>query len=379
MKGLLITNDFPPMTGGLASWYSRLCATVPDRVIVLAPRVKDDHLHDGSLQYRVIRCRAPIGANPVARLMQILVLGLRAFRLLRRGEMKAVHIGQLHLGVIGLAIRRLLGFPYVLYLHGGEMALYLRFGMVRAVARAIVRAASIVVVNSEFTRSQYEAMGITHPRTELLTMGVSAERFRPDLDLSGVRARFGLDGTKVILTVGRLVERKGHDVTIEALRRLPATVGTVSYLIVGTGPEEHRLRRLAQTIECAHQIIFAGYVPDKELPYVYASCDVFVMPSRALPVRDGVEGFGIVFLEAGACAKPVIGGRSGGVAEAVWDGKTGVLVDPTDAEELARVLTRLLSSPEEAQRLGRGGRQRAEALAAEWSTATTRIWDSVEK
>ena len=107
---------------------------------------------------------------------------------------------------------------------------------------------------------------------------------------------------------------------------------------------------------------------------LYVACDVFVMPSRALNQRDGVEGFGIVFLEAGACAKPVVGGRSGGIADAVLDGVTGVLVNPTDIAELEGALIRLLRDPAEAQRLGMQGRKRAEALAQSWEPTVRRIF-----
>jgi phosphatidylinositol alpha-1,6-mannosyltransferase len=148
----------------------------------------------------------------------------------------------------------------------------------------------------------------------------------------------------------------------------------VRYVVAGAGPEEPRLRDLAREVGCAAHVRFIGSVSGEDLEALYAACDIFVMPSRALAQRDGVEGFGIVFLEAGACAKPVVGGRSGGISDAVLDGVTGLLVDPTDAAELEAVLIRLLDDPVEARRLGAQGRQRVEALARSWQPTVKQIF-----
>jgi len=220
-------------------------------------------------------------------------------------------------------------------------------------------------------------MGVRNDCVELLVRSVGVERFRPGLpgrDVVRLRAKYGLNGCKVILTVGRLVERKGHDMVIRALPAVRDAVGAVRYLIVGSGPEEQRLRALSSDVGFRDDVVFVGHVRDEELPAFYACCDVFVMPCRALPGRDGIEGFGAVFLEAAASGKPVIAGRSGGIADAVVEGATGILVNPTDVKQLASMLTRLLLNRDEAARLGRNGRQRAEALEAAWTATLRRIW-----
>ncbi len=376
MKGLLITNDFPPITGGEATYYARICGTVPaTHAMVLAPQLPGAPAYDVTLPYRVIRRRVPISPHPLARLVQIIVFFWSAFFIVLRDRVERIHIGHLYLGVIGLGLKRLLNVPYVVYLHGGEMAPYMRFRLVRAVTRAVVRNAHRVVVNSDFTRRHFEAMGMHHREIVVLQMSVDTMRFRPGLDDRHVRARYGLDGAKVILTVGRVIERKGHDVVLEALRDVEQAVGPVHYLIVGSGPEELRLRALAQDLGCAHAVSFTGHLSAEELPYVYAACDVFVMPSRALAGRDGVEGFGIAFLEASACGKPVIGAHSGGIAEAVLDGTTGILVDSSSVRAVTDALTHLLAHQEEAYRLGVQGRHHTEGLESAWVQTLHRIWD----
>lgn len=373
-KVLLITNDFPPTVGGIARWYERICAAVPpDRVIVLAPRVHGDLGFDAGQPYQVVRRWAPVSRHPLARVIQMTLLFAHAARMLWRERISEVHIGQLHLGPIALGLQCLLKVPYAVYLHGGEMAPYMRFRAVRTLARTIVRHARIVVVNSRHTRHHFQALGIDNPHVEVVTMSVETKRFRPDLDPQLMRATYGLNGQRVILTVARLDAYKGHDMVIRALRSVRQSVGPIRYLIAGSGPEERRLHRLASDLGCSEEVIFTGHVPERELPALYAACDVFVMPSRPLPQGD-FEGFGIVFLEAGACGKPVIGGRSGGVPEAVIDGVTGILVDPTDVGEISDALTRLLRDEEEAARLGMAGRRRTEQLGSAWGATVMRIW-----
>ncbi|HLY24669.1 MAG TPA: glycosyltransferase family 4 protein [bacterium] len=378
---LLITNDFPPMAGGEAVWYARMCTAavrrgpaVSDRVLVLAPKLRGDVAFDARQPYSVIRRRVPVSTHPAARLWQLLLLGIAAFGIVRRERVRMVHIGHLYLGPIALALKALRNIPYVLYLHGGEMAPYMRFRLIRRVAEATVRNAHVVVMNSGFTRRHFASLGISHPHVEIVAPPVDIERFQPGIDTAAVRRRYGIDGQKVLLTVGRLVTRKGHDTVIRVLPRLRKEVGPVRYLIAGAGPDEPRLRALARETGCDGEVVFVGPVPDEHVPGLYAACDVFVMPNRSLDERDGVEGFGLVFLEAGASGKPAIGGRSGGVEDAVLDGKTGILVDPLDLDGLSEALLRVLRDPGLSARLGAEGRRRAAALASASAAALARVW-----
>jgi phosphatidylinositol alpha-1,6-mannosyltransferase len=375
MRALLITNDFPPMGGGESTCYARVSASVPpDRIVVLAPRLAGCDAFDRAQRYRIIRSPVPTGSHPAARLAQIVLFLVRAVRVIRREAIDTIHLGHLYLGPIGFVLNWWWGLPYVIYLHGGEMAAYMRLRPMRAVARAIVRRAALVVVNSAYTREHYAAMGILPARVEILRISPGTAQFGGEGEGRRVRARHGLGDDKVILTVGRLIERKGHDMVIRALSSVRRSVGPVRYLIAGRGPEEGRLREVAQEVGCLDAVRFMGYVPPADLPGLYAACDVFVMPSRALPQRDGIEGFGIVFLEAAAAARPVVGGRSGGIPEVVQDGVTGHLVDPTDVDQLAEVLIEVLRDGGEAARLGANGRRHAEAVETAWGDAVKRIW-----
>ena len=161
---------------------------------------------------------------------------------------------------------------------------------------------------------------------------------------------------KIILTVGRLVERKGHDAVIKALPFVLKEFPDLKYKIVGKGPMDKKLREIAKIENVNGYVEFCGEVDN--IADFYANCDVLVMPSRFIEKKGDVEGFGLVFLEANYFGKPVIAGKSGGVFDAVIDGVTGLLVDPESPEEIANAIIELLENPELARKLGEQGRKR---------------------
>ncbi|MCK4326421.1 glycosyltransferase, partial [bacterium] len=202
--------------------------------------------------------------------------------------------------------------------------------------------------------------------------GVDSLRFRPDLDADAVLKKHHLFGRQVILTVSHLVRRKGHANVIRALPNVLRKVPNAVYLIVGRGAEEVHLRKLVHDLGLQDKVIFVTRVTDEQLPLYYNVCQVFIMPSYEIKEEGDVEGFGIVFLEANACGKPVIGGRSGGVEDAIINGETGLLVNPLNVVEIANALTRILTDREFAERLGRQGGKRAERELS-WKQVTKRI------
>ena len=162
----------------------------------------------------------------------------------------------------------------------------------------------------------------------------------------------------MLLTVGNLVERKGHDTVLKALPAILRSIPDVTYLIIGDGPFRPNLERLAESLGVRGSVVFAGRVEAGILPECLAICDVFVMTSRARLDQFDVEGFGLVYLEANACGKPVIGGRSGGIVDAVEHESTGLLVDPVDEKDVAHAVVRLLKDRDLARKLGEQGMQR---------------------
>lgn len=182
--------------------------------------------------------------------------------------------------------------------------------------------------------------------------GTDPNRFYPG-DGSVIKKRYDALNRPMILTVARLVERKGIDTMLSAIEVVLKKIPDLLYIIGGEGPEKPRLESIVKERNLAAHVSFSGPIPYAELRTYYNACDVFVLPARErLP---DIEGFGIVFLEASACRKPVIGTRSGGIPDAVIENVTGLLVPPDDPQGLALALIRILTDSELASRLGHAG------------------------
>lgn len=360
-KVLLVTNDFPPMRGGCSRYYERLCQQAPEGSLeVLAPRLPGWERVDARLPVRVHRRRLPTSPRPLLRLAQCALLTWHAAWLVRRGGFCSVHLGHLYQLPIGVLLRWLFGVPYATYLHGGESPGLLRWRVARALFGRWLRGAAAVAVNSEFTRRYFLELGFHLPRTVHVPPTVDPRRYQAPPDArQRLRKTLGLEEHFVVLSVGRLVPRKAHDLLLHAVARLVREGEPVEAVLVGEGPQRARLEALARELGIADRVRFAGFVSDDVLRDYYAAADAFVLPSRRLPERDGVEGFGIVFREAGAAGLPVIGAATGGIPEAVEHGKTGFLVTPDDADALADALKRLARDPDQARRMGEEGRRRA--------------------
>jgi phosphatidylinositol alpha-1,6-mannosyltransferase len=283
---------------------------------------------------------------------------VRTARAIRRlaGTRAVVHCARvLPEGVAAWLAGRAGGPRYVCWSHGEDLATASTSRELTLTTKLVLRGASRALANSRNTAALLERLGVPRGEIRVAYPGVDPARFHPGVDGSGVRRRLGAGTEPLLLSVGRLQRRKGHDLAIRALGALRDRAA-LRYVIVGTGEERPALERLAVECGVASRVHFEGAVPESELPAYYAACDVFLLPNR----QDGedIEGFGIVFLEAQAAARAVIAGCSGGAPEAVAGGETGLLVSGTDVEELAGAIERLTSSEELRRRLGAAGRER---------------------
>jgi len=185
--------------------------------------------------------------------------------------------------------------------------------------------------------------------------GIDVEHFVPT-DSSKLRAELGLTNKSVIISVGRLVHRKGQDKLIASLPAIKAAVPNVHLVLVGVGPRQAYLEKLAVKLRVADCVTFIGRINYAELPKYICVGDIFAMPSRSRFFGLEVEGLGIVYLEASACGLPVVGGSSGGAPDAVLVGETGVVVDGTKTLEIAEACIELLNNPELCALIGANGR-----------------------
>jgi phosphatidylinositol alpha-1,6-mannosyltransferase len=226
----------------------------------------------------------------------------------------------------------------------------------RQVMQRIASGLDVLTYISDYTRSRLAPALDGRTRLAQLSPGVDVDRFTPEAEGAAVRARHGLGRAPVVVCVSRLVARKGQDVLVAGWSRVLARHPGARLLLVGGGPLEASLRRAVARRGLADSVSFTGPVPPGELPQHYAAGDVFAMPCRTRRAGLDVEGLGMVFLEAAACARPVVAGTSGGAPEAVRDGVTGRVVDPRSPSAVADAIADLLDDPVRARAMGVAGR-----------------------
>ncbi len=369
---LLVTNMMPPLIGGTPMVYDRMARHCAPRVHVLtAWRDPDDgrpipgwRESDATRPYPIRRVAwlRPPRIESLRRRIGLLDLVLIDLPVMLfafaaviaaaiRIRARTIVVGELQgLGWLALLLAFLGPWRVVMYTHGEEVVqtAYNRLARLRGPA---LRASDIVITVSSFTRDRLISdFGVAPERIRLVTPGVDLDRFTP-----------GETSEPFILGVGRLIERKGFDRLIDAFAKVAPDHPTYRLRIAGRGPEEEALKAQGAASPFADRIDFLGGVDDAELTSLYRRCTIFSMPNRTLDDGD-TEGFGLIFLEANACGKPVVGGRAGGAVDAIVDGETGFLVNGADSEAIAAALRRLLDDAPLRERLAAGGLARARKL-----------------
>lgn len=350
-RTLLVTNDFPPRTGGIQSYVQSLAERLPpDDLVVYAPAWTGAAEFDARQPFPIFRHPGPL-------MLPSESVRARAAELIREQRIGALWFGAA--APLSLMTPRLRGEGVVRTVastHGHEVGWAMVPGARRAL-RKIGRSNDVITFVSQFARRRISsALGPT-AALEYLPPGVRTSTFRPDpLARRRIRERYGLGDTPVLLCVSRLVARKGQDRLIRALPTVLAQVPDVTLLVVGDGPQALRLRTLAERLGLCDRVVFTGDVSWSDLPAHYAAGDVFVMPCRTRGSGLDVEGLGIVFLEASATGLPVIAGRSGGAPETVREGHTGVVVDGRDIAAIAAAAIDLLADAAHRSAWGAAGR-----------------------
>jgi phosphatidyl-myo-inositol dimannoside synthase len=377
VKSLLISCQYyPPQVGGISRIMEKLAEALGRERFCCLTGVDAGAAPAGSSGGPRVY-RSPAAFFGASRPIRLAAWGRVLSSIMIRERPRAALLATVDDGPYGLRLRRWFALPYVIYAHGNEILGTLaaeRTTEEKSRTERVLRGASRVVAVSRFTAGLVERAGVDADRITVVNPGCDVGRFSPRHSDEQLRRRELGDryADRVIISIGNLVDRKGYDMVIRALARLRAAVPDVTYLIVGDGPFRRGLESLASSAGVRDRVIFAGRRSDAELPALYSLGDVFVMASRERREESDVEGFGIVFLEASACGKPVIGGRSGGVPEAVVDGVTGLLVDPSDPNDIANALARVLTDRNLACRLGSQGRARV-VRDFTWAQAADRM------
>ncbi|MFE6497989.1 glycosyltransferase family 4 protein [Streptomyces sp. NPDC057748] len=347
---LVITNDFPPRQGGIETFVHAMATRVPgDDVVVYTSHEPGDTAYDASLPFPVVRDsgRTLLPTGRVTR---------RAVEIARAHGCDRVWFGAAApLALMAPALRRSGVRRMVATTHGHEIW-WARTPGARGLMRRIGDGVDVVTYLGRYTRARIEPALGPRARMSRLVPGVDAEAYRPRADGGpDLLAEFALHGKRVILCVARLVPRKGQDTLIRALPLIRSKVPDAELVVVGRGPDEARLRKLAARYG-GGAVHFAGGVAHTDTPPYYAAADVFAMPCRTRRAGLEAEGLGIVFLEAAASGLPVVVGDSGGAPDTVLDGRTGRVVDGTDPAAVAGALTGILLDPDR-EAMGAAGRE----------------------
>ena len=380
MNQLLLTYDFPPIGGGIARMMGELAKRYPPGTLVVSTGTRPDAAAvDGALPNRVDRVNVP--SRRLRTVQGLLTWTRRASGLARSLEPEFVWCGNLKpAGYPARWIHRRRGTPYGIFVYGTDLLLLedrLRHSVLkRQAARALLGSARVVVAISRWTRelslSVLRDLGFRDGEIDvrIVPLGTDPDHFRPGVDASVVRARYGLEDGRWLLTVARLVAHKGIDTVLHVVAALAGEHPTLKYAVVGSGPMQAQLEALARTLGVASRVRFLTNVPDSDLPALYNSAEVYLGVSR--PAELMMEGFGISLSEASACGIPVVGGSSGGIPDAVLENETGLLVDGRTPGPVVDAIRLLLMDRVLARRLGDGGRKAVESYF-NWDRVTSDV------
>lgn len=373
---LILGEEIPPCAGGVAQWGYWMGRKLQERglrVLYAAPShcMREPEYYEGA--FAVFPMAGDDWRHRKDR---------RIFRALRRiaraARPRLVVCLTWKVARVPLLLRPLTGWRVAVAAHGMEVTKKRQKLRRRIGLRWIFGAADLSLAVSRYTRDRVAEFGVDPRSVLVLPCGVDPERFSPR-DGTRLRRALGLDGQPVVLTLSRLVRRKGHDLVIRALpdlrRRVPGTL----YVVAGSGEPGYvsGLRDLARSCGVEEAVRFVGRIEDEDLPGLYSASDVYTMSSRTNEATGNYEGFGITYLEANACGVPVVGADSGGVADAIVDGETGYLVPPEDVGALADRLGRLLADPTLARWMGENGRARV-LRELTWDRVADRFLEALE-
>ena len=355
-KILCITNDFGPRAGGIETFVMGLIERAPKGSIIVYTSAQGDTtsydqgwLRDFGVE--VIRDPSKI-LLPTPRVIR------RVKKVIARDSIKQVFFGAAApLAIMARSLRRKGVVNIVALTHGHEVW-WAKLWPFSSAISFIGNNVDHLTYLGEFTKSEIaKALSIkAKSRLVKIAPGIDTDHFAPDSGSIQLRRDLGLIDKKVIVSVGRLVHRKGQDFLIQSLPAILEKHPTAHILMVGEGPYRKDLTKIVEKLKLSQAVTFIGRIQYKDLPRYICAGDIFAMPSRSRLAGLEVEGLGIVYLEASSCALPVVAGRSGGAPDAVDEGITGFSVDGTSTVEISSVIIKLLDDPAKAKAMGTAGR-----------------------
>jgi phosphatidylinositol alpha-1,6-mannosyltransferase len=371
-KTFLLTDEFPPIVTGIARLMGEIARRYPPGELLVSTGQHRDSLEIDSRFTGTIIDRLPISTKSLQHFPGLMFWSRRVVSLARTHKPRFAWADSVRPAAYPAKwAHERVGMQYGVLVHGGDLLAELHAihhkPFARKSAKALLKSAAAVVANSHWTREQAQKvlreLGLDPQaeRVRVVPLGTDPALFHPDIDPRDVRARYRLNGGRWAMTVARLESYKGVDTALQAVAQVRGAGVDLHYVVVGTGKRRDALKKLAQELGIADAVRFVGSVPDADLPALYNAAEVYLGVSRHAG-GSHIEGFGVALAEAAASGIPVIAGQSGGLAEAVQDGETGLVVDPDDAGAVGQALQRVLSDQLFARRMGQAGRKAVETF-----------------
>jgi phosphatidylinositol alpha-1,6-mannosyltransferase len=397
---LIITRNFYPVEGGIETYMLQLAKNWDrGQPAVMCYRDNNEPIGD-ELPFKVFRYSTqPLsymkGLKKIfklvceskksfllLKLLIILILNRNAVRQVTRfldGAHQLFHNSKedwiiqcskpITMGVVGLIIKVRYGYPYITYIHGAELLLQGKKWNIKKLFNLVMKHADLVIANSNYIKSLAISLGVKR-EIKVVNLGANTNLFYPIPKNIDILHKHNVPtDAKILLTVSSLIPNKGNESVIQIMPNVLTKYNNTYYLIVGEGKYKKHLRQLAIKLGVIDNVRFCGEVPHNLVNEYINTCDIFIMPNR-------YEGFGIVFLEANACKKPVIGGNSGGVPEAIVNGETGYLVDPDNMKDIEEKTLLLLDNPNMCKTMGEAGFKRV-IERYNWEAVCARIGEII--
>ncbi len=353
---ILITENFPPKVGGSGRWfwevYSRLNIAT---ILVVAGNDENAAQFDATHDLHCYRWPLTMknwGILSLSAASNYVKLFFMLRKILKCHDISAIHCGRgLPEGLLAWMACKWFRIPYLCYVHGEELPTYHSSRELNFLSLLVYSNARLIIVNSQNTKKLFRHYTGIENNVYVMHPGVNTNYFTPIVPNWENRQQLGWNGKKVILTVGRLQKRKGHDHVILAIKHIRKRISNILYAIVGAGEEQGYLESLVESEGVEDYVQFLGKIEDKTMLACYQQCDLFILANREI---DGdFEGFGMVLAEAQACGKPVIAGKSGGTAEAMSPNETGLVIDADHPDMIANAVIELLVDPDRIAIMGK--------------------------
>jgi phosphatidylinositol alpha-1,6-mannosyltransferase len=360
-KVLVLTENFPPISGGSGRWFWELYSRLPkDEYLIVANLTDEALLFDQSHGLHIIRM--PLYASEWGFKS---VKGLKFYwrsvwalkKIIKQHHITHIHCGRvIHEGVTAWLLKLLTGIPYLCYVHGEDVETAATSGEHNLMVKQVCKYADQIICNSHNSAKIVQRLGYADDnKIQVLHPGVDSSKFIPVAPDPVFRQNVGWQDRKVIITVGRLQERKGQDMMIRAVAELVEHMPDILYVIIGRGECREILEELTKSLSLQRHVIFMDEIDDEQMIQCYQQCDLFILPNRT--INNDIEGFGMVLVEAQSCGKVVIAGDSGGTRETMKLNDSGYIIDCTNPVLIAETVKSLLDNPDKLKAMGVTARQ----------------------